>query len=465
MNTTSRQNSKRSLASYLASLPENERIEILGRLSKQDLANFKYQWQIFGRPDQFLPEGEWSNWLILAGRGWGKTRTGAEAIRQLVCGNTPLAPGAYKRVALIAETAADARDVMVEGDSGIMGVHPKAFRPLYEPSKRRLTWPNGAVASLFNATEPDQLRGPQHDLAWCDELAKWRYAAETWDMMQFGMRLGDQPRVIITTTPRPLPIIKRLMADPDTIVTKGSTYDNKANLARSFIKSIEDRYEGTRLGRQEITAEVLDDAPGALWSRTILDEKRVKPDKLPDMQRVVVAIDPAASADDEGNAETGIICCGLGVDGRGYVLDDQSCRLSPLGWARRALATYDLNSGDCIVAELNQGGNMVEHTIRSARDGVPFKGVRASRGKVTRAEPIAALYEQGKISHVGAFPTLEDQMVLFTAYGIEGDTTADRVDALVWAFTELFPRIVRKDDVGEWEYAEFNTPGGGAWMG
>jgi predicted phage terminase large subunit-like protein len=296
-------------------------------------------------------------------------------------------------------------------------------------------------------------------------LAKWRYAQETWDQMSFGLRLGSKPRAIITTTPRPLPIIKKLIADDRTFVTRGSTYDNRDNLAGSFLKSIEEKYEGTRLGRQEISAEVLDDAPGALWSRTILDEKRVKPADLPDMQRVVVAIDPAASADDEGNAETGIVCAGLGVDGRGYVLDDQSCRLSPLGWARRALATYDLNRGDRIVAELNQGGNMVESTIRSARDGVPFTGVRASRGKVTRAEPIAALYEQGRISHVGNFPELEDQMVLFTAYGIEGDTTADRVDALVWAFTELFPRIVRRDDKQDWEYAEFNQPGGGAWMG
>ena len=454
--------------SWLQSLKKKSREEqeqILDLLPDQEIDDLKYLWELHARPDQWIPDGDWDNWLILAGRGFGKTRTGAETVRALVCGDTPLAAGAYSRIALIAETAADARDVMVEGDSGIMGVHPKAFRPLYEPSKRRLTWPNGASATLFNATEPDQLRGPQQDLAWCDELAKWRYAQETWDMMQFGLRLGKKPRSIITTTPRPLPVIKRLMADPRTHVTRGSTYDNKDNLAKSFLKTIEERFEGTRLGRQEISAEVLDDAPGALWSRTMLDEKRVKPDDLPDMQRVVVAIDPAASADDEGNAETGIICCGLGVDGRGYVLDDQSCRLSPLGWARRALATYDLNRGDRIVAEINQGGNMVEQTIRSAREGVPFTGVRASRGKVTRAEPIAALYEQGRISHVGSFPELEDQQVLFTAYGIEGDTTADRVDALVWGFTELFPRIVRKDDVQDWEYKDFTGMQGGGWMG
>jgi len=448
----------------MASLDAETRSQILKEMSPEQRQHMLFDWRFWGRKDQHVPDGDWNNWLILAGRGWGKTRTGSEAIRQLVCGPTPEAPGKYKRIALIAETAADARDVMVEGDSGVIAVHPAEFQPVYEPSKRRLTWPNGAVATLYNATEPDQLRGPQHDLAWCDELAKWRYAAETWDMMQFGLRLGEHPRVIITTTPRPLPIVKRLIADPDTIVTRGNTYDNKSNLAPSFIKSIEARYEGTRLGRQEISAEVLDDAPGALWSRSMLDEKRVKPQDLPDMQRVVVAVDPAAEGTEDGHSETGIIACGLGVDGRGYVLDDQSCRLSPLGWARRAIATYDLHSADCIVAELNQGGQMVVQTLRSARDGIPIREVRASRGKVTRAEPIAALYEQGRISHVGSFPELEDQQVLFTAYGIEGDGSADRVDSLVWALTELFPRIVRRDDTQEWNYKEFGSMQGGGWM-
>lgn len=388
---------------------------------------------------------------------------GSEWVRSIVCGKTPLAAGNYNRIALVAETAADARDVMVEGDSGLLSVHPKEFRPTYEPSKRRLTWPNGATATLFNATEPDQLRGPQQDAAWCDELAKWRYAQETWDMLQFGLRLGDDPRAIITTTPRPIPLIKEIMRDERTVTTKGSTYDNRANLAPAFIKTIEAKYEGTRLGRQEITAEVLDDAPGALWTRQGLDDHRVQPDKLPDMQRVVVAIDPAASADDEGNADTGIIAAGLGVDGRGYVLDDQTCSLSPNGWARRAVATYDLHAADAIIAEKNNGGEMVHQTIKSVRQGLPYIPVWASRGKVTRAEPIAALYEQGRISHVGAFPELEDQMVLFTAYGIDGETTADRVDALVWAFTQLFPSIVRRDDKEDWDFG--GSAGAGSWMG
>lgn len=383
----------------------------------------------------------------------------------MVCGRTPLAPGEARRFALVAETAADARDVLVEGDSGILSVHPKDFRPIYEPSKRRLTWPNGAVASLFNATEPDQLRGPQQDAAWCDEIAKWRYAQETWDMLQFGLRLGDNPRQIVTTTPRPIKLLKQIMGDPRTVTTRGSTYENAANLAQKFLHQVKARYEGTRLGRQELSGEIMDDVPGALWTRSRIDEHRITPDKLPDMQRVVVAIDPAASsgdkAEEDGNAETGIICAGLGVDGRGYLLDDGSCRLGPAGWARRALALFDRHEGDRIVAELNQGGDMVKQTIRAVRDSVPFVGVRASRGKVTRAEPISALYEQGRISHVGAFPEVEDQMVLFTVNGIEGETTADRVDALVWAFTDLFPQLVIKNKPKLTD----TTMHSGSWLG
>lgn len=406
-------------------------------------------------------------WLILAGRGFGKTRSGSEWVRSIVCGKTPLERGRYSRIALIAETAADARDVMTEGDSGILSVHHKDFRPHYEPSKRRLTWPNGAVASLFNATEPDQLRGPQFDAAWCDELAKWRYAQESWDMLQFGLRLGDHPRQLITTTPRPIPLLKQIMRDKSTVVTKGSTFDNLGNLAPSFVKQIKDKYEGTRLGRQELEAEILDDAPGALWSRKDIDEYRRKTTEVPDLQRIVVAIDPAASdAGAEGVAETGIIVVGLGVDGRGYVLDDVTCSLGPLGWARRAISAYDIYDGDAIVVEVNNGGAMVAQTIRSVRDRMKIIEVRASRGKVTRAEPIAALYEQGRISHVGSFSDLEDQMVVFTSYGIQGSTTGDRVDALVWGLTQLFPSLIKKDALEE-TYVDFNSKSAGAhgWLG
>lgn len=388
----------------------------------------------------------------------------------MVCGKTPLEKGHASRVALVAETAADCRDVMVEGDSGILGVHPKDFRPVYEPSKRRLTWPNGAVATLFNATEPDQLRGPQHDLGWCDELAKWRYAQETWDMLQFGLRLGDDPRQLITTTPRPIMLLKQIMRDPRSVTTRGSTFDNSTNLAKTFLDNIRAKYEGTRLGRQELEAEVLDDVPGSLWTREMLDKTRKsKSDKLPDMQRVVVSIDPAGKSQEtaisDGTAETGIIVSGIGVDGRGYVLDDLSCSLSPNGWARRALSGYDMYSADAIVVETNQGGDMVKQTIQSARPGVPVIEVHASRGKVTRAEPIAALYEQGRISHVGAHAALEDQMVLFTPLGIAGETTGDRVDALVWGLSQLFPSIIRKVETDWSEQFASEFSGSGAWMG
>jgi len=421
---------------------------MLKGLKDNDAERLLYHWEFWARPAQLAPGGNWRTWLVLAGRGFGKTRMGSEWIRSVATGRTPLERGRYARIALVAETAADARDVMVEGESGLLAVHPKEFRPIYEPSKRRVTWPNGAVATLFNATEPDQLRGPQHECAWLDELAKWRYAQETYDMLQMGLRLGDDPRQIITTTPRPTPIVRMLTKDSLTVVTRGKTKDNAANLAPSFMDQILKRYEGTRLGRQELDAEVLDDAPGALWTRSKLDDTRVRADKLPDMQRVVVAIDPNASGDQGGDdvAETGIVVAGLGVDGRGYVIDDLSCRLSPNGWARRAISGYDLHSADVIVGETNQGGEMVKATVHSVRPGVNFKGVHASRGKVTRAEPVSALYEQGRISHVGTFPQLEDQMVLFTPNGIMGDTTADRVDALVWALTELFPQIIRVDD-------------------
>jgi predicted phage terminase large subunit-like protein len=287
-------------------------------------------------------------------------------------------------------------------------------------------------------------------------------------MLQMGLRLGDDPRQIITTTPRPTPIVRMLVKDGLTIVTRGKTNDNAANLAPSFLDQIVKRYAGTRLGRQELDAEVLDDAPGALWTRAKIDETRVTTKDIPDMQRVVVAIDPNASGDQgsDETAETGIVVAGLGVDGRGYVIDDLSCRMSPNGWARRAISGYDMHSADVIVGETNQGGEMVRNTVQSVRPGVNFKGVHASRGKVTRAEPVSALYEQGRISHVGTFPQLEDQMVLFTSGGIVGDTTADRVDALVWALTELFPQIISVRDQSNWTIGAPATPwaSGDAWM-
>ncbi|MGO9985254.1 MAG: DNA-packaging protein [Rhodomicrobium sp.] len=457
----------KSNASFLASLKQAWRKKFLASLTPRALASLNHDWHFWARPGQLAPEGDWHIWLILAGRGAGKTRCGAEWVRECVCGPTPLGGGAYKRIALVAETAADARDVIVEGPGGLLAIHPSDFRPKFEQSKRRLTWPNGAVATLYNATEPDQLRGPQHEAAWCDELAKWRYAQETWDMLQFGLRLGERPRQVITTTPRPIPLLRDFIAreGQGVAVTRGTTYDNRANLAASFFKTIVKRYEGTRLGRQELNAELLDDVAGALWTRAILDRHRVRAGSgLPPMQRVVVGVDPAAKASTAGDrtSETGIIVAGLGEDGRGYVLDDCSTRQSPAGWARRAVAAFDRYHADALVVEINQGGAMVEAVLRAERAGLPLRQVRASRGKTVRAEPIAALYEQGRVSHAGAFAALEDQMVLFTPFGIEGDGAADRVDALVWAMADLFPRMVKPQQNVSWED---ETGGGtGSWL-
>jgi phage terminase large subunit-like protein len=359
---------------------------------------------------------------------------------------------------------------MCFGESGIFSVFPKHQQPKITKKPIRVEFHTGAVAYGYNATEPDQLRGPQFDCAWCDELAKWRYSRETWDQLQFGLRLGSRPRQIITTTPRPIPVLKEILASDTTVVTRGITLDNEANLAAPFIKYITDKYAGTRLGRQELSAEILDDIPDALWTRTALDRDRRKPDQVPPLKRVVVAIDPAAKKNDvpEDGAATGIVVAGVGEDGRGYVLDDATCRESPNGWARMAVACFDRHQGDCIVGEINNGGDMVEATVRAVRPTVPFKEVTASRGKWTRAEPIAALYEQGRVSHVGTFASLEDEMVNFGPNGMVGDASPDRVDALVWALTELFPvmtkKTVEKKKLPRTPVIGFDDRDGHGWM-
>ena len=420
-------------------------MKALSELSPEVKAQLKYYWPFWARPSQLEPPGDWTTWLILAGRGFGKTRAGCETIRSWACGTTPLSRGAYSRIALVGETAADVRDVMVGDEAqGILACHPKDFRPIYEKTNRKLTWPNGAVAFLYNATEPDQLRGPQHDAAWCDELAKWRYAQETWDQLQFGLRLGSHPKQIITTTPRPIPILRKLLKDEDCIITKGSTFDNASNLALPFLKQIEDRYGGTRLGRQELEGEILDDIPGALWNRASIDDYRVK--EAPDLERVIVSVDPATSSE-EGSDETGIVVVGLGRDtdgyARGYVLEDGTLRGTPEEWARKAVNLYRKYSADRIVAEKNQGGEMVSSVLRAVDRSVPITLVNASRGKHVRAEPISALYEQGRVHHVGRFDKLEDQMCLFSIDNLRSNSfgSPDRVDALVWGLTEIFGKI------------------------
>ncbi len=424
--------------SSLASLPPLQRQAVLASLSEKECQDLIHDWRFFARHNQIAPEGNWQTWLVLAGRGFGKTRTGAEWVREQI----KMGKG---RIALIAPTASDARDVMVEGESGLLAVcwagdksanGDMLGRPSYEPSKRRVTWANGAVATLFSAEEPERLRGPQHEAMWCDELAAWKYLRETWDMAMFGLRLGNDPRTIITTTPKPLPLIKEIIKDPTTVVTKGSTFDNSGNLAPKFLKTIKDKYEGSRLGRQELEAEILDDLPGALWSRSEIDQHRVT--SVPELQRVVVSIDPSGTkgATDDGDS-IGIVVAGLGVNGRAYVMADRTCKLSPAGWGKRAVQAYYEFEADRIVAERNFGGAMVQHVVSTTDSKVAYKEVTASRGKVARAEPVAALYEQGKVSHVGSLPDLEDQMCQIAPEGYVGEGSPDRADALVWAITEL----------------------------
>ena len=388
-------------------------------------------WRTKARPNQLPPAGDWRVWLLMAGRGFGKTRTGAEWVQDLATS------GAARNIALVAPTAADTRDVMVEGVAGILMIAPNWARPNFEPSKRRLTWPNGAVATTFSSEEADRLRGPQFDAAWCDELAAWNEPQQTWDMLQFGLRLGSNPRCLVTTTPRPIKLLKEMLSreGKDVVVTRGSTFENQANLAPAFLEAIKQRYEGTRLGRQELNAEILDEVQGALWTRAMLDDARCK--AAPEMRRVVVAVDPSGTSGQDDGDTVGLVVAGLGVDGFGYVLADRSAKLSPDGWGRRAVGAYREFGADRIVAERNFGGAMVEHVIRTADRSVAFKEVTASRGKVQRAEPVAALFEQRKVRLVGSFPELEDQLCAMTGGGYAGDGSPDRADALVWALTEL----------------------------
>jgi len=398
----------------------------LKSLNPEELSRLSSNWEeMVARDNQLPPDGAWTIWLVMAGRGFGKTRTGAQFVQRRV------EDGLARRVNLVAATAGDARDTMLEGESGLLTIAPKWFRPTYEPSKRRLTWPNWAVGSVYSADNPDRLRGPQCDTFWADELAAWRYPA-AWDQLMFGFRLGQHPQGVVTTTPRPTPVIKGLVNRSDVVVTRGTTYDNRANLADAFFREIIRNYEGTRLGRQELNAEILKDNPRALWQRDRIDKLRCT--ESPGLRRVVVAIDPAVSSNEHSD-ETGIVVVGLGEDGHGYVLDDASGTYTPAQWAARAVSAFDRNRADRVVAEVNNGGDLVEANLRTARSTIPYTSVRASRGKQTRAEPISALYEQGRVHHVGCLHILEDQMC---SWDPTSDTySPDRVDALVWGLTAL----------------------------
>jgi predicted phage terminase large subunit-like protein len=401
-------------------------MQVLSSLTEEQSKELLDDWRFWARPNQIAPEGDWQVWLALAGRGFGKTEAGAQWVRERV-------KGGARQVAIVAETQKDLEEVMV---ARIVAIHPSHEAPTVRYKPVRLVWPNGAVAFGYNGTEPDQLRGPEFDTAWVDELAKYRYARETWDMLQFTMRSGDDPRVFVTTTPRPIPILKEIIKDAGTVITRGSTYDNAENLPKKFLDTLKRKYEGTRLGRQELGAEILDDLPGALWSRDAIDKNRVK--ILPDMQRIVVAVDPSGTKGESDDGDSiGIVVAGLGIDGRGYVLADRTCKLSPDGWGRRAVNAYHEFKADRIVAERNFGGAMVEHVIQTIDKSASYKEVTASRGKVARAEPVAALYEQGRVSHAGSFAELEDQMAQMAPEGFVGDGSPDRADAMVWAITEL----------------------------
>jgi phage terminase large subunit-like protein len=413
-------------ASDLARLPAAERTAFLSSLSREEKEELAFRWSFWARDGQIPPGTDWFVQLYLAGRGFGKSRCGAEWVRS----KAESVPAC--RIALVGRTAADYRDVMVEGESGLLAVCPPWNKPVWNPSTRKLTWPNGSIATCYSGDKPDQLRGPQHNFAWGDELAAWRYADDTWSNLLMGLRLGTAPQIVATTTPRPIRIIKELVKESTTNVTRGSTYDNLANLAETFQRTVIAKYEGTRLGRQELDGAILDDVAGALWTYQLLEGCRIR--KAPvEFRRVVVAIDPAVSATVDSD-ETGIIVAALGTDGNGYVLDDLTLRDSPNGWASAAVKAYKHHNADRILAEINQGGAMVEHTIRTVDNSVSYKAVRAKVGKKLRAEPVAALYEQGKVHHLGSLVALEDQMASWVPG--EGDSP-DRVDALVYALTEL----------------------------
>ena len=405
----------------------------MGALSDAQAAALLRDWSFWARPEQLPPPGDWQTWLVLAGRGFGKTRTGAETVRHWV--------KRHRYVNVIAPTSDDARTVMVEGESGIMAVCPNAERPHFRRSApMRLEWPNGAQSLVLSADEPERIRGKQHEKLWADELGSWRYP-DSWDQAMFGLRIGDNPQAIVTTTPKPIKIVKELLADPHTFVTRGTTYDNRAHLSPKFFEQVIRKYEGTRLGRQELNAEVLDDNPRALWHRADIDKARVT--VAPTLRRIVVGLDPNVKNRDFTELrrsattldEAGIVIAGDAGNGHFYVLDDRSLDEGPDGWGRAAVKAYRDLACDRIIGEVNNGGDMVEMTIRNVDRNVSYKSVTASRGKAIRAEPIAALYEQGRVHHVGSFAELEDEMCDFDP--VTTVKSPNRMDALVWALTEL----------------------------
>lgn len=421
---------------------EAEKRAALAELTPDEVRFLGLDWQVWARDDQLPPEAgdsegqPWRVWLILGGRGAGKTRAGAEWVKAKALGLPPIGREAARRIALVGETMADVRRVMIEGASGILAVHDDATRPHYEVSKGEVIWPNGAIAQVFSAEAADGLRGPQFDAAWCDELAKWREAEAAWDMLQFALRLGPAPQVCVTTTPRPLPLLRTLLDDRATMVTRARTADNAANLAPSFVAEMARRYAGSVLGRQELDGELIDEAAGSLWRRDWIESRRVATVPV-ELVRVVVAVDPPVTATAASDA-CGIVVAGRGEDGRAYVLADGSLQgREPQVWARAAVAAYRTHMADRVVAETNQGGDLVVAILKQVDAAVPVRQVKATRGKWVRAEPVASLYAEGRVSHAGHFEVLEDQMCALTVDGLARGRSPDRLDALVWALTDL----------------------------
>ena len=413
---------------------------LLLQLGPAKAEELSYTWPFWARPQQMPPEGDWNTWFINAGRGFGKTRAGVEWVRSKV-------KQGHKRIAAIAATNSDIERVMVNGESGFLARCWKGDKtdkgvlmgkPQWSPTKRLLTWENGAYVQFFSAEEPERLRGPQFEAAWCDELAAWNRDRDTWDMLQFCLRLGKHPQTCVTTTPKPTKLVRDILKNPKTIVTYGSTFDNSANLAATYLEAVKSQYEGTRLGRQELYAEILDEASGALWNRQLLSTCEVEVEDALEfsktLNRVVVSVDPAVSSNAESDM-TGIVVAGMDINGVCYILQDATDRLTPEGWAAKAIELYNLYGADRIVAERNQGGEMVRYTFKSIDETIPIKLVHASRGKFARAEPVSALYERGRVKHVKGLDALEDQMVQWCPLGSIG--SPDRLDAMVWAVTEL----------------------------
>lgn len=456
-----------SWAEVLAQQDDQFKRDFFAEIGESHASALEYLWWFWGRKSQMPPKGSWQIWFYLAGRGTGKTRTGAEWVIELAARGLPKRNG----IALVGATVDDARDIIVEGESGILAKSPPWFRPIWNASKRTLVWPNGEWARTYSADRPDRLRGKQHAYAWADELAAWRYE-DAWDQLMLGLRLGDDPRVCITTTPRATPLVRRLAAEAKATnsLVRGKTYENAQNLARSFLTSIIKKYEGTRLGRQELDGDILDDNPGALWARKRIDDQRISLSDLAEnakldpspavicerlgITKLVVAVDPAVTSDPESSAETGIVVVGTTAREKGYLLDDVSGHYTPNGWAAAVFKAYDRWKADCIVAEVNNGGDLVEHTLRTFKAGTSmrrdfkFDKVHASRGKRTRAEPVAALDEQFRLHHVGTFGTLEDQLTDWDP--ILSKESPDRLDAYVWGVTYLM--------VGEPPPARGNVP-------